>query len=89
MQMHLKVINDELARLGFRAELAKGSGYFYFRSGETDEWIDRTVAVRTINTLTLKQWIEEFRRLKTLNQQILRVAKPGSASGQPGKQKRS
>lgn len=76
MRLHLKVINDELARLGHKAELAKGSGYFYFRSGETEDWIDRTVSVRTINSFTLKQWVEEFRRLKTLNQQIMRSAKP-------------
>ena len=55
MRLHLKVVNDELARLGEKAELAKGSGYFYFLSGETDNWIDRTVPVRTINSLTLKQ----------------------------------
>jgi hypothetical protein len=75
MQLHLKVINDELARLGYKAELAKASGHFFFRSGEADEWIDRTVGVRTINSLTLKQWIEEYRRLKALNQQIMRSVK--------------
>ena len=89
MRLHLKVVNDELPRLGEKAELAKGSGYFYFLSGETDNWIDRTVPVRTINSLTLKQWIEEFRRLKALNEQIMRTVKPGSAAAQPGKPKRS
>ena len=74
MRLHLKVINDELARLGHTAVLAKGSGYFYFESGEAAEWIDRTVGVRTINSLTLKEWIEEFRRLKALNEQILGTA---------------
>ena len=76
MRLDLKVVNNELARLGHKAELAKGAGYFYFRSGEADDWIDRTVAARTINSLTLKQWIEEFRRLKALNQQIMRTARP-------------
>ena len=76
MRLHLKVINDELARLGHNAELAKGNGYFYFRSGETEEWLDRSVPARTINQLTLKQWITEFRRLKELNEQILRTVKP-------------
>ena len=77
MRLHVKVINDELARLGFKAELAKGSGCFYFRSGEAENWIEPTVPVRTINKLTLKQWIEEFRRLKILNEQMMRSAKPG------------
>jgi hypothetical protein len=81
MRLHLKVINDELARLGIKTELAKGSGYFYFRSGEAEDWIDRTVTVRTINSFTLKQWVEEFRRLKALNQQMMRSAKPGPTGG--------
>ena len=75
MRLHLKVVNDELARLGHTARLTKGSGYFYFESGEAADWIDRTVRARTINSLTLKQWIEEFRRLKELNRQILDTAK--------------
>ncbi len=77
MRLHLKIVNDELARLGYRAELAKGSGYFYFRTGEAENWLDRSVPARTINSLTLKQWIEEFRRLKALNEQILGTAKKG------------
>jgi hypothetical protein len=97
MRLHLKVINDELARRGHRALLAKGDGYFYFTSGEAADWLDRTVKVRTINSLTLKQWVEEFRRLKELNEQILRTVKPGPARHalpettvpQPGRRKRS
>ena len=75
MRLHLKVINDELARLGHKAELVKGKGYFYFQSGETEDWLDRSVSARKINDLTLKEWIAEFRRLKELNQQILRTVK--------------
>lgn len=77
MHLHLKVINDQLAKLGYKAELTKGTGYFYFRGGETKEWIDRGVAVRTINSLTLKEWIEEFRRLRALNQQIMKTTGKG------------
>ena len=75
MRLHLKVINDELARLGFKAELAKGNGYFYFRSGESEDWLDRTVRARGLNQFTLKQWIAEFRRLKEVNEQIMRTVK--------------
>ena len=75
MRLHLNLVNDELAKLGHTARLAKGSGYFYFESGEAEDWIDRTVGVRTINSLTLKQWIEEFRRLQQLNRQILTTTK--------------
>jgi site-specific recombinase len=75
MTLHLKVVNDELARLGHTALLAKGQGHFYFRSGEAEGWFDNAVKVRKINSLTLKQWIAEFRRLKDLNERIVRTAK--------------
>jgi hypothetical protein len=82
MQLTLKTINDELARRGYKTLLAKGSGYFYFYSGEAADWLDCTVPVRTISSLTLKQWIEEFRRLKALNEQIMGTAKGTSKSAQ-------
>jgi hypothetical protein len=83
MRLHLKSVNDELARRGYNEELAKGAGHFFFRGGEAEDWIDRTVAVRKINSLTLKQWVEEYRRLKTLNQQMMKTAK-ASTTAQPG-----
>ena len=86
MRLHLSVINDELARLGHTALLAKGDGCFYFWSGEAADWLDPIVRVRTINSLTLKQWIEEFRRLKELNERILRTAKDGRAAAKQHKE---
>jgi len=81
MTLHLKIVNDELAKFGHTAILAKGPGYFYFHSGEAADWLDTTVKVRKIGSLTLKQWIGEFRRLKQLNERILRTAKPPEARG--------
>jgi hypothetical protein len=69
----LKFINDELGRLGYTTRLARGSGYFYFQFGEAAEWLDRTVTVPAVNSLTLKEWIGEFRRLQKLNQEIRRA----------------
>jgi len=66
----LKAINDELGRLGYTARLAKASGYFYFQFGEVADWLDRTVNVATVSSRTLPEWIEEFQRLKKLNEQI-------------------
>ena len=66
----LKAINDELARLGFAARLAKASGYFYFHSGEAADWLDRTVNVPIVSSHTLAGWIGEFHRLRTRNDQI-------------------
>ena len=79
MRLNLKIINEELAARGHTAQLEKGDGYFYFHSGEAADWLDCTVRVRTINTLTLKQWMEEFRRLRELNEQIMRTVRPGGA----------
>ena len=67
---HAKAVNNELARRGHSARLEKASGYFCFFGGEAKDSLDRTVGVRTIDSLTLKQWIEEFRRLKAPNEQF-------------------
>jgi hypothetical protein len=81
----LKKINTELAKRSIRTVLTKGPGYFYFHTGEAAEWLDRTVPVRTVNSLTLKQWVDEFKRLKELNAQILKTAK----GVDPGKKPRT
>ena len=70
-RLTLKTVNDELVRLGHAERLVKGSGYFLFSSGEADNWIDRTVAVSKISSLTLQQWVDEFRRLKAVNEQMM------------------
>ena len=74
-QLNLKAVNEELARLGFAERLTKATNYFLFTSGTADEWLDRTVGVRTISSLTLKEWIAEFKRLKALNEQIMGTLK--------------
>ena len=68
----LKTINDELARQGHTARLAKASGYFYFQFGEAAEWLDRTVPVDKVSSKSLEEWIGEFRRLKKVNEELLR-----------------
>jgi hypothetical protein len=80
-RLTLKTVNDELARLGHAERLAKASNYFLFESGEADNWLDRTVGVRTISSLTLKEWIQEFKRLKSVNEQIMGTLKKGSKGG--------
>ncbi len=83
MRLNLKIINDELAKRGHTARLEKGDGYFYFQLGEAADWLDRTVGVRTINSLTLKEWMQEFGRLKELNAQIMGTLHAGGAAN-PG-----
>jgi hypothetical protein len=67
----LKAINDELRRLRHDARLDKGDGYFYFWAGEANEWLDKTVNVPSLSSLTMEQWVQEFERLKKLNHEIL------------------
>ena len=54
MQLRVKAVNDELAKKGFAVRLAKGGGYFYFQLGEAEDWLDRTVNVPTVNSLTCR-----------------------------------
>lgn len=67
----LKTVNDELAPQGHAARLAKASGYFYFEGGEAADWLDRTVNAETIGSHSIEEWIAEFHRLQTLNEQIM------------------
>lgn len=50
MRITLRAVNDELARYGYAAGLAKASGYFYFQFGEAAEWLDRTVESETVSS---------------------------------------
>jgi hypothetical protein len=80
MRLTIKTINDELAKRGHTARLAKAaSGYFYFQGGEAADWLDRTVNVPTVNSLTLPEWMAEFERLRKVNVEIM-GAKGGKAA---------
>ena len=66
----LKAVNDELERCGLDARLERASGHFYFWSADSAGWIDRTVRVPTLNSLTLKQWVGEYLWLKKVNTEM-------------------
>jgi hypothetical protein len=83
-RLTLKMVNDELARLGHKERLAKAENYFLFTGGAADEWLDRAVSVRTISSKTLKEWVAEFSRLKALNEQIMGTVKKGARDDRPG-----
>ena len=71
-RLTLKAINQELARRGHDARLARGNGYFYFWSGEATGWLARTVDVPNVSSLTLEEWIQKFLELKKKNKEIFR-----------------
>ena len=70
MPLTLKKITDELKRLGHDVHIEKGDGYFYFWKGDANNWLDRTVNVPKVSSLTLEQWVAQYDRLKKLNQQL-------------------
>ena len=72
MRLTQKAVNDELKRLGHNARLESADGYFYFLGLEPANWLDKTVKVPTLSSLTLEQWVAEFDRLKKFNEDILR-----------------
>ena len=71
VRVTLKAVNDELARCGHRARLEKASGHFYFWSEESADWIDRTVRVTRLNSLTVDQWVGEYLWLKKVNAEMI------------------
>ena len=75
-RLSLETVNGELARRGHAERLAKGQGYFYFTGGEAEHWVETSVGVRSLNGLTLKQWMEEHRRLRELHAQISGSVRP-------------
>jgi hypothetical protein len=70
MRLTQKSITAELKRLGHEARLESGDGYFYFLGLEPAAWIDKTVKVPKVNSLTLEQWVAEYETLKKLNEEI-------------------
>jgi hypothetical protein len=83
-----KTISAELAKRGFNALLERGDGYFYFRSGETVDWLDRTVRVPTLHSLTLEQWVEEFLKLREKNRELMKSVQPAKSNAKRTQPKR-
>jgi len=78
MPVTLQTVNDQLKARGYKAQLKDGHDYFYFSSGETVDWLDRTVRVPTVSSLSHKEWLDEFERMKKLNRSVV-----SSASSKP------
>jgi hypothetical protein len=91
MRLTQKAVTAELRRLGHEARLESGDGYFYFLGLEPSAWLDKTVKVPKVSSLTLEQWVAEYEQLKKLNEEILRgkvttePAKPKAVSVRPRK----
>jgi hypothetical protein len=64
-----------------------GDGYFYFLGLEPANWLDKTVKVPKVSSLTLEHWVAEYEKLKKLNEEVLRVGTEAAKakSTRPGK----
>jgi hypothetical protein len=71
-RLTLKAVNDELAGRGHHARLEKARGHFYFWSEDSAGWIDRTVRVARLNSLTLDQWVGEYLWLQKINAEMMK-----------------
>lgn len=60
----IKTVNSAIKKLGGKAELVKGVGYFYFWSDDVSFVDGSSVFVYRINDLSLADWIEEYKSLK-------------------------
>jgi len=56
---------------GARRSRGERRWILYFWKGEANDWLDRTVNVPKVSSLTLEQWIDEFNRLKKVNDGML------------------
>lgn len=83
MRLTARAITADLNRLGHEARLESGDRYFYFLGLEPAGWLDKTVKVPKVSSLTLEQWVAEYERLKKLNEEILR----GKVRSEPAKHK--
>lgn len=61
----IKQVNKAIKELGGNEVLVKGEGYYYFDEGGASTWYSTMVCVNALNRLTLEQWIEEWKYLKT------------------------
>jgi hypothetical protein len=78
-----KAVKDEQAKRGSTARLVKASGYFFFRGGEAEDWLDKTTSVPNVSSFSLPEWIAEFERLKKLNGEIM-----GGKRGKPARKRK-
>lgn len=56
-------------------KFARGDGYFYVWLGDGTGWLDRTIQVPTVSSLTIERCIDEVRKLRETNRQLMRLEK--------------
>lgn len=60
--MNIRTVNKAIAEAGIRAQLVRGTGYYYFVGDDVSLARETGVyGVYRLNDLTLEQWLEEAR----------------------------
>jgi hypothetical protein len=57
-------VNKALKAKGYKDELVKGKGLFFFYGDDASNWPDNTVHVNNVKDLSLEQWLSQYERLK-------------------------
>lgn len=59
--MNIRTVNKAIAEAGIRAQLVRGTGYYYFVGDDVSVTRATGVYVYRLNELTLEEWLEEAR----------------------------
>lgn len=60
-------VNKALKTLGVEERLHNAGSYFYFYGGDSESWYSASVMVSSADCLTVEQWIEEYKTLKSVD----------------------
>jgi hypothetical protein len=63
-RINTKMVNAAIEKLGGKERLVHGKGYFYFTGGDSELWPRSSVMIYRLNSMTLEQWVEEYKQLK-------------------------
>lgn len=64
----LRSVSAAIAAAGGAETLERGSGYFYFADGSSAHWPQTAVYVNRLRALTVEQWVDEWRRLRSADE---------------------
>ncbi len=64
MRVTLKNINAALKAKGYKDELFKGYGYFYFMGDDAMNWNSGSVMTPHLTSMSVEEWVQEYEEMK-------------------------
>lgn len=65
MRLTIQAVNRALKAEGFKDELVRGRGYFYFWGDDASGWYSSSVPVCKLNQIpTVEGWVKEYKALR-------------------------